>query len=445
MWSEDLDRGDYRASWIGWCFGVTALCGFIASCIPNGDESISTASPSDLASLDLSVGPLQPVFASATMTYVVLAPNSASSTMVTATTSDPAAKLLINNQPAVSGQAYGPIALDPDVAASTPISLVVEPPGTAAPKSYTVLVARAGNADLAALTVTPGSMVPVFNPDMLSYRVDVANSVTSVTLRATVQDATSTLTINGGASASGAPYVVTGFPVGDTTVRIRVRAAGGAVQDYVVTIGRAGAPSTDSTVSSMQVSATVVGTNRPLVLCPSFSPSVSNYSVTPVPSATTTVAIAAVPSQGSATVRINGQQVSSGVPLSVPVSVGNTTVPVDVTAQAGNTRRYTLTVNRATTPSSNNSLWALAVSAGPLSPVFCHSNTSYAVTTTQASMTVTATVADPTATLRVNGTVTVSGLPSASIPLAKGKNTVTVSVTAQNGSVLTYAVAVNRS
>ncbi len=431
-----------QSSWLPWCFAFTAVCGLLVSCIPDGDSPGPVASPADLSALELSAGPLQPAFAPSTISYHVLAPNSVTSTTVTATTADPNAKLMVNNQPAVSGQEFGPIPLSPD---TTTVSVVVEPPGNGAPKSYTVVITKAGDARLRSLTIAPGTLTPAFDPDILDYTVSVTNTTTSVTVTAAVQDPTSSMSINGVAVPSGSPFVVSGLQVGTNTIRIRVTAMGGAFQDYVIVVTRAGPPSTDASLASAQISASVAGTLRVLVLCPAFTPSVTSYSATPVPNSTTTVIVSATTANPLATLRINGQQATSGTPVIVNLGTGNNSIPVDVTAQAGNTRRYTFTVNRAGTNSNNNNLWALSLSAGTLSPVFCHNTTGYSVATTQTSTTVTATVADPTATLRIDSMTAISGVPFGPINLNKGNNTIRVEVRAQNGSTKTYTITVNRS
>lgn len=427
--------------WLVRCFVATAVCGLLVSCIPDGDTPAPSASPSDLAALQLSAGPLQPTFSPPTTSYDVLAPNSATSTTVTATTADATAKVTINNQPAVSGQAFGPITLD---SGPTPISVLVEPPGSLPPKSYTVVVSHAGNPNLRALAIGPGTLVPAFSAGTLVYGASVANGVTAVTITASVQDVTSSMTINGTVVPSGTPFAVGGLQLGNNIITIRVSAVGGAILDYVITVTRAAPPSSDANLSSVQVTATVAGTNRSLVLCPVFSPTVTGYSVTPVPNSTSTVSVTATPANSLATLRINGQQVASGQSATVNLPIiGNNNVSIVVTAQAGNSRTYSFTVNRAGIPSNNNDLWALSLTAGPLTPVFCHNITGYSISTTQTSTTVTATVADPTATLRINGIMTPSGAPSTPIALTSRRVTIPVSVTAQNGSVMTYTVTVN--
>ena len=64
-----------------------------------------------------------------------------------------------------------------------------------------LLVGTAGgsvsDASLSALSVTPGVLNPVFNPDTTSYAVAVSTATTSVTVTATATVPTSTISVNG--------------------------------------------------------------------------------------------------------------------------------------------------------------------------------------------------------------------------------------------------------
>jgi hypothetical protein len=98
--------------------------------------------------------------------------------------------------------------------------------------------------------------------------------------------------------------------------------------------------------------------------------------------------------------------------------------------------------------STNASLGNLTISAGPLTPPFAHWVTSYsaAVANNVTSMTVTPTVADGTATVKVNGTTATSGSASLPVTLSVGSNAVTVLVTAQNGTTSkAYTINVTRA
>ena len=92
-------------------------------------------------------------------------------------------------------------------------------------------------------------------------------------------------------------------------------------------------------------------------------------------------------------------------------------------------------------------LTGLTLSAGTLAPPFA--GTTYAYTAgvgyDQSSITVTATVQDSHATIKVNGVPATSGQPSAPVNLNVGGNTVTVQVTPVIGDPQNYTITVTRA
>lgn len=96
-----------------------------------------------------------------------------------------------------------------------------------------------------------------------------------------------------------------------------------------------------------------------------------------------------------------------------------------------------VTINAKPTASSNNNLSALSISPGTLSPGFSAGTTSYraSVSNSTTSVAVSARAADSKAKVAVWGNT----------GLDVGNNTVTVQVTAENGSKKTYTITVNRA
>jgi autotransporter-associated beta strand protein len=94
------------------------------------------------------------------------------------------------------------------------------------------------------------------------------------------------------------------------------------------------------------------------------------------------------------------------------------------------------------------SLISLATSSGTLNPVFISSTMGYtlpAVSYNVSSLTVTPTAAVPEASITVNGVAVTSGVPSGSVPLSTGSNTVTVVTTAPDGmTTRAYTITVYR-
>jgi alpha-tubulin suppressor-like RCC1 family protein len=95
--------------------------------------------------------------------------------------------------------------------------------------------------------------------------------------------------------------------------------------------------------------------------------------------------------------------------------------------------------------SNVSTLSGLALSSYSLSPSFASSTHTYAadVPVGTASITVTPTVPDSVATVRVNGSLIASGSASPSVPITEGNNSITVLVTAQDGvTATTYTITV---
>ena len=139
----------------------------------------------------------------------------------------------------------------------------------------------------------------------------------------------------------------------------------------------------------------------------------------------------------NATAIVNGASPATPVTL----SVGGTTVTVQVTAQDGSTQSYTVAVTRAA--SSDATLSALSLSSGSLSPSFISGTLAY---TSSVAYSVSPLIVTPT-TNDANATATVNGASAATpVTLAVGSNTVTVQVTAQDGTTTqNYTVTVTRA
>ncbi len=97
--------------------------------------------------------------------------------------------------------------------------------------------------------------------------------------------------------------------------------------------------------------------------------------------------------------------------------------------------------------STNANLNSLSLSEGTLTPGFSSGTTSYTaeVAYDVSNITVTAAVYDSNATLRVNGSSVTSGSATPALTLAEGENTITVEVTAEDGTTKDYTMVVNRA
>ena len=144
-------------------------------------------------------------------------------------------------------------------------------------------------------------------------------------------------------------------------------------------------------------------------------------------------------------VTVNGDESSEG-PETVIVSLSNAS-PSSALSSATATGTGTI-VDDDRVLSSNADLSSLTISEGELSPEFASGVTNYAVVVggNIESLTVTPTVSDTLASgLTVNGNSVSSGSASGPVSLATGENTVSIVVTAEDGTQKTYAIAVTRT
>ena len=394
------------------------------------------SSNADLSALSLSSGTLAPAFAAGTTSYTASVSNATTSLTVTPTVAAGTASVTVNGVATTSGNASGAIALN--VGSNTLTTVVTAQDGTTT-KTYTVTVTRAAssNADLSALSLSSGTLSPVFASGTTGYVASIAAGTSSLTVTPTAAAGTSSITVNGVAVTSGAASGAIAMNPGSNTVTIVVTAQNSATKSYTVTITRA-LPSGDADLSALSLSS---GT-----LAPAFAAGTSSYTAS-IGNATTSLTVTPTVADATASVTVNGVATTSGSASgAIALAVGANTITTVVTAQDGTTTKtYTVTVTRAGSGDAN--LSALALPSGSISPAFAPSTTGYTMSIAAAttSIIVTPTVNEPNAAVTVNGVAVASGNASGAIAMNTGANTVTVVVTAQNGTTKTYTVTVTRA
>ncbi|SEG73884.1 cadherin-like beta sandwich domain-containing protein [Paenibacillus sp. UNC499MF] len=389
------------------------------------------SSNADLSSLALSAGTLDPAFAAGTTAYTANVANAVNTLDVTPATADSTASIEVNGTPVTSGTAS---AVTLNVGSNTVKVQVTAQDGTV--KTYTVTITRAasGNADLSGISLSEGTLTPVFDPAELAYTAAVPNASAGIDITAVTADGTASLTVNGDAAASGTPKAIS-LNVGANPITIVAKAADNTVKTYTVTVTRAASSNADLGALTLSKGA----------LTPAFAAGTKLYTVT-VASDVYDLDLTAQLADLTATMTIGGNPASSGQAVNIPLNTGANPVTIVVTAQDGTTKTYTVTINRAALPSSNALLSGLTISSGTLSPVFAGTQTSYTADVTHdiSEVTVTPAAADSTASVSVNGHIVTAG-SSELVPVATGTNTITIVVTAQDGTKNSYVILVTRA
>ena len=292
------------------------------------------------------------------------------------------------------------------------------------------------NADLQNLIPSAGALAPAFAPNTSSYTVNVANEVENISFIPSLADVNATVVVNGSPTPNGTSSAAIPLAVGNNTVTAIVTAQDGATtKSYTVNVIRAQSGNAD--LVGLVPSA---GS-----LEPAFSPSATTYRLT-VPTETSSLQLTPSSADPTATITVNGATVPSGsASTALPLSIGNTTLTVVVTAQNGTTRSYTVNVIRAA--SADATLASLVPSVGSLDPAFDKDTLSYSVNLENSveRISFAPTVSEPSARVSVAGSNVASGSSSAPLGLAIGSNTVSIVVTAPSGANRSYTVVVNRA
>lgn len=205
----------------------------------------------------------------------------------------------------------------------------------------------------------------------------------------------------------------------------------------------ASGPSSDANLGALSLSS---GT-----LDPAFASGVTSYAAG-VSNAVSSIIVTPTAAQADATieVRINGGAFSPVVggtaSSALTLQVGANTIDIRVLAQDGSTTKtYVMTVTRAA--SANANLSAISLSLGTMSPAFDPATIAYTavVGNSVSSLAITPTLAESSARAEVNGSLVSSGSASGAINLSDGLNTISVVVTAEDGTTTkTYVVGVTK-
>ena len=299
--------------------------------------------------------------------------------------------------------------------------------------------ALSDNADLAGLTISPGTLSPVFSSPVITYAASVDNFVTEVTVTPTASDGLAMIAVNGTTVTSSIGHAVS-LNVGANPIAIVVTAQDSTtIKTYTVTVTRAAPLSSDANLGGLMIS--------PGTLSPVFSSPVITYAAS-VDNSVTEVTVTPTASDGLAMIAVNGTTVTSSIGHAVSLNVGANPIAIVVTAQDSTTiKTYTVTVTRAAPLSSDANLGGLMISPSTLSPVFSSPVITYAasVDNSVTEVTVTPTASDGLAMIAVNGTTVTSSIGHA-VSLNVGANPIAIVVTAQDSTTIkTYTVTVTRA
>lgn len=281
-------------------------------------EAYGHAVSADLVSLVSSAGALTPAFSPTTIGYTQPVGFDTTTVALTPTVADPSASVTVNGVRVASGAASAPINL---VVGNNAIPVVVTPVYGAA-KTYTVTVARADSQYLTSLTLKSGAntyaLTPPFSKTSGSYTVNVPYDASTVTVTPVAEGTTSVINVNGAVVASGAASAPIAMNVGaNTPITVECSLPSGVKQTYTITVTRADS----SYLSTLTI--------KPGTLVPAFASTTLEYALDA--SGRPSVKVTPVAQSSSATMAVNGTQVTSAAPtVTVALASGPNRVEVIV-------------------------------------------------------------------------------------------------------------------
>ena len=263
------------------------------------------------------------------------------------------------------------------------------------------------NDKLSSLSITGGSIN--FNTDTLTYSTTIDSS--SATISATAADSNAVVTGTGNVSLN----------YGNNTFNITVRSEAGTTRTYTINVNRPDNRSTNNNLSSLSVDIGNI----------SFNKNTISYKLT-TKSSSVNISAAAADSKATITGDIGNKS----------LSIGTNTFRINVIAENGSTKTYTITIVRESdqkqdttlgNKNSNNNLSSLFVTNTNI--VFDKNTTVYNLTTTANSTYISAS--------RETTTATITG-DTGKHDLKVGKNQFIIRVIAENGSKKTYTINITR-
>ena len=301
-------------------------------------------------------------------------------------------------------------------------------------------LSMSSDATLSALTMSDADF-GTFSSSAESYTASVAYSVSQTTVTPTVNHSGASYVIKLG-GVTDADRTVS-LAVGGNVITVEVTAEdGNTTKTYTVTVTRAAASSL-AYLGLLNLS-DIELEHDSVFYPPGFSSLIYSYTVSVPHSLTeTTVTPTAHPSSASYVIKRNGV---TDADRTVSLAVGSNIITIEVTAEDGVTKRtYTVTVNRASPPSTDTTLSSLTLSGIDIG-TFSSLKTSYSAnvynSVSQTTVTPTLNQSSASYAIKLGGVTDADGTVSLSV----GGNVITVEVAAEDGQTTrTYKATVNRA
>ena len=330
--------------------------------------------------------------------YFITVPNDINDLKITATPEDNLAKITI------TGNENFEIGMNE-------VHILVTASDQTTTKEYILYVNKemSTNNYLSSLVPSVGTLSPEFDPTILEYTIEVSRETESITMSATTQDKSATITKGLGEHQ---------LAVGDNVIQIRVKSSIGITRTYKVNVKRK--PDANNFLKNLKISHIA----NTLDFTPEFAKETNEYNLT-VDSDLNFVQIKAETESEFAHLSGAGtKELTSGL----------NKFEIVVTAEDGTKNTYTINITKEV--SSNNYLSSLIPSVGALSPIFNKETLEYTLNLTfeDSELYFTAT--------KESNLAKITGTENKVVPEGVSKREIIV--TAEDGNARTYVININK-
>ena len=401
-----------------------------------------------LKSLSVSGYDLDKAFSPSVFSYSLQVPNMVTSLTVSALAQNTNASVTINGQPlppattaegeTVAGSKVVPL----ELGTHSIVVKVVSEDGKNV-REYSITYTRAARTESRLQTLTllanNAELKYGFKSETTSYSsINVANGVTSVTLRPVAVDEVALVEVNGSLVARGGEASISLPNVGTYDIKVKVIAQDRSVtRTYIMAVQRV--PLTDVSLSAITL---------PPELGFTFDPDQSNFSLI-VPNERTNLVLSATLNDASSSLKINGVSMASGANTDyLGLQVGQNLIEVAVTGKYGiNTQLYSLTITREGSGVAELSSLALNLTGVDLGFQPAKLTYDLSVPHAKGQLVISAQSLENAAIVvrDSNGETLAETNGSWTVNLAVGLNSVTLLVTAQNGADRLYTLNLTRA
>src|SRR5574344_1921320 len=396
-----------------------------------------------LTSLCISGDSMTPSFASTTLPYSIGNVTIGVQSLVVNATLSNSNSTIVYNVDGVT-QSSNTVTLPQSLGQKT-ITVVVTAPDATTKKTYSITYTMVASSDayLNSLVPSTGTITPTFSKGVNSYSITLPYETDSISFTAATEDDNASISTD----ATNYSYATTNSPktftfnnliVGNNTLTFTVKAEDESINAYQVVVSRqAKVANTDAYLSSLSIDG--------YSLDQTFSKTNLNYTIGTIPYALSTITVNAVADYSASTITyyVDGVVQSSNV-VNIAKKNGTYIIGVQVTAEDGVTvNNYQISYTKIASSDAY-----LSNIVDNLSKITSYSKTTLEynieVESTINTVTFTFTAEDSNASIMVGGTTHSSPYMYTTNALSVGNNTITIVVTAEDGTTLTYTININK-